>query len=91
MIKLAALLLVLMACQASIYERYRADAQKIAQAMTLDQKLGQILQIDLYAITQKGVTDPNEALTLNLGSLLVAGNGAPTPSGNMASLPGILE
>lgn len=91
MIRLAAVLFAFMVCHASIYERYKADAQKITQSMTLDQKLGQILQIDLYAITQKGITDPNEALTLNLGSLLVAGNGAPTPSGNMASLPGILE
>lgn len=59
--------------------------------MTLDQRIGQTIQGDFYAITEKGVTDPALAQTLGFGSLLVAGNGAPTAAGNMATLPGILE
>jgi hypothetical protein len=80
-------LLVVLAVRGSIYDRYYADAQKITDVMTLDQKIGQIIQAEFYAITSKGVTDPNEALSLNLGSLLVGGNGAAGVNGNMATMP----
>jgi hypothetical protein len=87
MIRTLTWLLVALAVRSSIYDRYYADAQKITDAMTLEQKIGQIIQADFYAITTKGVTDPNDALSLNLGSLLVGGNGAAGVNGNMATLP----
>jgi hypothetical protein len=59
--------------------------------MTLDQKIGQTIQADFDAITEKSVTDPTLATTFALGSLLVGGNGAPTASGNMADIPNIIE
>jgi beta-glucosidase len=91
MIKWLALVLLLAIGQASIYGRYYAEAVKIAEAMSLDQRIGQTIQSDFYAITDKGVTDPAVAQSLHLGSLLVAGNGAPTSTGNMATLPNIIE
>lgn len=72
--------------QSGIYDSYYADALKIAQAMTVDQKIGQTIQADFYAITSKGKTDYSEAVSLHLGSLLVGGNGAPTSSGDMADI-----
>lgn len=58
MIKWLALVLLLAIGQASIYSRYYAEAAKIAEAMSLDQRIGQTIQSDFYAITEKGVTDP---------------------------------
>lgn len=72
--------------QAGIYDTYYAEALKIAQAMTLDQKIGQTIQADFYAITSKGKTSFSEAASLHLGSLLVGGNGAPTSDGDMADI-----
>lgn len=52
--------------------------------MTIDQKIGQTLQVDLYAITNaKNGTDGAEAVKYNLGSILVSGNGCPDANGNM--------
>jgi beta-glucosidase len=59
--------------------------------MDIDQKIGQIIQLTFNGITEKGVTDPQEALKYYLGSLLIGGNAAPTPDGNMASLASYLE
>lgn len=61
--------------------------------MTLDQKIGQMIQADFRAITneERQVTTPEEAVTLALGSLLVNANAAPTENGNLARLPSLLE
>lgn len=78
--------LTLAVVQAGIYDNYYAESLKIAQAMTIDQKIGQTIQADFYAITSKGKTNYAEAVSLHLGSLLVGGNGAPTSSGDMADI-----
>lgn len=91
MIRWLTLVLLLLLGRASIYDRYYAEAVKIAEGMTLDQRIGQTIQSDFYAITEKGVTDPAVAQSFHLGSLLVGGNGAPTAAGNMATLPNIIE
>ena len=59
----------------------------IAEAMTLDQKIGQTLQIDFYSFSKDGVTSPEQAIKLSLGSILVGGNGSPDENGNMIDLP----
>lgn len=59
--------------------------------MTIDQKIGQTIQLTFDGITEKQITNPQEALTYALGSLLVGGNGAPTSDGNMAKLANYLE
>lgn len=42
-----------------IYQKYYEEAYKIAVGMTLDQKIGQCLQVDFYGITNKKTgTDP---------------------------------
>lgn len=56
--------------------------------MTLDQKIGQTIQVDFYAITtKKGITDPAEAIKHSFGSLLVGGDGTPDENGNMVAIP----
>jgi hypothetical protein len=42
----------------SIYQKYYQEAYNVAVAMTLDQKIGQILQVDFNALTTKNGTDP---------------------------------
>ena len=79
-------LVLLFTVQAAVYDKYYAEALKIAKAMNLEQKIGQTIQADFYAITSKDKTDPNEAVSLNLGSLLVGGNGAPTSTGDLADV-----
>lgn len=85
-ITLLVLTTLLLSINAGIYDTYYAEALKIAQAMTLDQKIGQTIQADFYAITSKGKTNYAEAVSLHLGSLLVGGNGAPTSDGDMADI-----
>lgn len=45
--------------------------------MSLDQKIGQTIQVDFYAMVNKNGTSQAEAVKLALGSLLVGGNGCP--------------
>jgi hypothetical protein len=45
--------------------------------MTLDQKIGQTIQVDFYSMVGKNGTSQAEAVKLALGSLLVGGNGCP--------------
>lgn len=74
---------------ASIYDQYYEEARRITEGMTLDQKIGQTIQADMEFITnrEKNITDPQEALKYNLGSLLISGNAAPTTDGNIARIP----
>lgn len=83
-IHLVSLLLTFLVCsQASIYQKYYDEAYEIASAMTLDQKIGQTIQADFFAITNKNKTDPTLAQKYHLGSLLVGGNGCPTATGDL--------
>ena len=61
--------------------------------MTLEQKVGQTLQVDIESITnrEKQQTDPNQAVTWALGGLMVPGDSAPTEDGNLATLPNFIE
>lgn len=61
--------------------------------MTVDQKVGQMIQADIESITnrEKQQTDPSLALTWNLGGLMIAGDSAPTDDGNLATLPNAIE
>ncbi len=79
--------LVLSLSSSSIYQKYYDEAYSIAASMTLDQKIGQTVQLDFYSITGKTGTDPTLASKLHLGSLLVGGNGAPDSNGNLISMP----
>lgn len=46
--------------------------------MTLDQKIGQTAQADMYSFsTPNWETDPTYAAKLQLGSVLAGGNGCP--------------
>ena len=45
--------LLLISTQGSIYDQYYADAKKIAEAMTLEEKIGQTIQADIQGITEK--------------------------------------
>ena len=57
--------------------------------MTIQQLAGQMTQADLSAITDSGkeTTNPQEAVDLALGSLLVSATAAPTDNGNLANIP----
>lgn len=59
--------------------------------MSLEQKIGQTIQLTFEGITQKTTTQPSEALKYYLGSLLVNGGGAPTTDGNLAKLNNYLQ
>jgi beta-glucosidase len=71
----------------SIYRQYYAEAYSIAAAMTLDQKIGQTIQLNFYGVTNRNNTDPAQAVKLHLGSLLIAGDGAPDVNGNLIAMP----
>lgn len=59
--------------------------------MTLEQKIGQTVQLDFNTLTTKNGTDPTLAEKMHLGSILVGGNGAPDANGNMISFPDMDE
>ena len=82
------LALVLTVLSAGIYQERYDEAYKIAQAMTLDQKIGQMLQVDFQAVGHDHITDEQIAINLHLGSLLVGGNGMPDDNGNLVDLSG---
>jgi hypothetical protein len=55
--KLFVLLCLLLVAQCSIYQKYYDEAYRIAVAMSLDQKIGQILQVEFEAFSAKNKTD----------------------------------
>jgi beta-glucosidase len=71
----------------TIYQKYYDEGYRIAVAMSLDQKIGQTLQVDFSAFNTKKGTDEQEAVKLHLGSLLVGGDGMPDENGNMITIP----
>lgn len=46
-----ALMLSLCVAQSDIFSKYYSESRKIAEAMTLNQKVGQMIQLDFKAIT----------------------------------------
>jgi len=50
-IVLLALIFVFAQSQDDIFTKYYAESRKIAEAMTLDQKVGQMIQLDIHGIT----------------------------------------
>ena len=59
--------------------------------MNLQQKIGQTVQVDFYAMVTKNGTTSAEAIKLGLGSLLVSGNGCPDINGNMVAIDQIMK
>jgi hypothetical protein len=55
--KLFAVLTLLLITHCSIYQKYYDEAYSIAVAMTLDQKIGQIMQVEFGAFSAKNKTD----------------------------------
>lgn len=55
MIKALTVIAVLLAivARASIYDQYLDECRKIAQAMSLEQKIGQTIQLTFEGITEK--------------------------------------
>lgn len=85
---LLVLLSLISFCSCGIYQKYYEEAYKIAVGMTLEQKIGQCLQVDFYGINNKKTgTDPAEAIKYHLGSLLVGGDGTPDENGNLIEIP----
>lgn len=74
-ILITALLLVL--ANTAVFEKYYDEAYTIAASMSLDQKIGQTIQVDFYAMATKNGSSQTDAVKLALGSLLVGGNGCP--------------
>jgi hypothetical protein len=85
--KYLSLFLLLLVANCSIYQKYYDEAYSIAAAMTLEQKLGQTIQLDFYSVTDKNGTDPALASKLHLGSLLLDGDGVPDANGNLIFIP----
>lgn len=52
-IVLLAMLAMLCVAQTDIFSKYEAECRKIAEAMTLNQKVGQMIQLDMKAITNE--------------------------------------
>ena len=77
---ITALLLVLAVSELDPYSRNLAESRKIAEAMSLEQLVGQMIAADFGAITDidKEITNPDEAVKLYLGSLLLTGIMIPT-------------
>ena len=59
--------------------------------MTLDQKIGQTIQLDFYGVTSKTGTTSADAIKFSLGSLLVGGNGCPDNNGNIIDFDNLKE
>jgi hypothetical protein len=51
------LVLLAVISQQSIYQKYYDEAYRVAVAMSLDQKIGQCLQVDFSAFNEKKGTD----------------------------------
>lgn len=51
--KLLIILLLTLFATSSIYDQYYDECKRIAQGMTLEQKIGQTIQADIEAISEK--------------------------------------
>jgi beta-glucosidase len=84
-------LLLLALVNASIYDKYYQEAYTIAVSMSLDQKIGQTIQLDFYGLANKNGTTDADAIKYSLGSLLVGGNGCPDANGNLINFDNLKE
>jgi beta-glucosidase len=84
---LAIFLLLLVVTHQSVYQKYYDEGYRIAVAMSLDQKIGQTMQVNFNAFNTKKGTDETEAAKFHLGSLLIGGDGMPDENGNMIVVP----
>ena len=71
----------------SIYNKNYAEAYKITTAMTLQQKVGQTIQVSFGALVDKAGTDPSLATKYFLGSVLANGDDAVDSNGNVVVIP----
>jgi beta-glucosidase len=85
--RILVLAVILCIALAGIYQPYYDEAYSIAVAMTFDQKIGQCLQVDFGAFSNKNKTNDQEAVKLHLGSLLVGGDGMPNDNGDLIDIP----
>lgn len=61
----------------------------IVESMTLDQKIGQTIQLDFYGLTRRNHTSDADAVKYALGSILVGGDGCPDKNGNRVDFSGV--
>lgn len=85
--KFTVLLTLVALTLAGIYEPYYQQAYQIAVAMSLDQKIGQCMQVDFSTFSHKNKSDPAQAIKLHLGSLLIGGDGMPNSDGDCIDIP----
>ena len=83
--------LLVLCVRTAIFEKYYDEAYTIAASMSVDQKIGQTIQVDFYAMANKNGTTSAEAVKLALGSLLVGGNGCPDENGNLVVFDNMKE
>lgn len=83
--------ILLLCVQTAVFDRYYDEAYTIAASMSLDQKIGQTIQVDFYAMVGKNGTTQTDAVKLALGSLLVGGNGCPDENGNLVIFDNMKE
>jgi beta-glucosidase len=91
--KITSLILLLLTVHltSAVYEKNYDEAYTIAVSMSLDQKIGQTIQVDFYGITSKTGTSASDAIKYSLGSILIGGNGAPDANGNCINFDGLKE
>lgn len=82
-------LMLLVCLYAGMYDKFYDEAYTIAASMSLDQKIGQTIQVDFYALTSKAGTSPSDAIKYSLGSVLIGGNGCPDSNGNVIDFDGL--
>lgn len=85
------LLLLTVYLTSAVYDKHYSEAYTIAASMSLDQKIGQTIQVDFYGITSKTGTSASDAVKYALGSILIGGNGAPDANGNCINFDGLKE
>lgn len=71
------LISLILIADSSVYQKYYDEALTIAKAMTIEEKVGQAIQVDFGAFQNDTGFYPEIAAEYYLGSLLVGGNGAP--------------
>jgi len=90
-IQIFTLLLLVISIKAGGFDKYYDEAYTIAASMTLDQKIGQTIQVDFYGLTSKVGTTSSDAIKYSLGSILMGGNGCPDDNGNCVNFDGLKE
>lgn len=85
------LLLLVISINSGNFDKYYDEAYTIAASMSLDQKIGQTIQVDFYGITSKNGTTVSDAIKYSLGSILIGGNGCPDDNGNCVNFDGLKE